>query len=79
MRGDIFILRYLLLPVISTIKEPVEGWIDNFNGPVGLLVGGGKGVLRVVYLDPTITSDFIPVDVAIKAMIIAAWKRGLVT
>lgn len=29
--------------VISTIKDPVAGWIDNFNGPVGLLVACGKG------------------------------------
>ncbi|XP_033224121.1 putative fatty acyl-CoA reductase CG5065 [Belonocnema kinseyi] len=65
--------------VISTIVEPVKGWIDNFNGPVGMLVGGGKGVLRVICLDPKITSDYIPVDVAIKAMIIASWKRGLQT
>jgi len=63
--------------VVSTAIEPVEGWLDNFNGPIGLFVGGGKGVLRVVYVDPVVTSDFIPVDVAIKAMIIAAWKRGL--
>lgn len=44
-----------------------------------MLVGGGKGLLRVICLDPKIISDFIPVDVAIKAMIIAAWKRGLQT
>ncbi|XP_051167352.1 putative fatty acyl-CoA reductase CG5065 isoform X2 [Leptopilina boulardi] len=65
--------------VISTLYEPVEGWIDNFNGPVGMLVGGGKGLLRVIHLDTKIISDFIPVDVAIKAMLIAAWKRGLQT
>ncbi|EFN65009.1 Fatty acyl-CoA reductase 1 [Camponotus floridanus] len=63
--------------VVSTAIEPVQGWLDNFNGPIGLFVGGGKGVLRVVYVDPVVTSDFIPVDVAIKAMIIAAWHRGL--
>ncbi|XP_072751895.1 uncharacterized protein [Anoplolepis gracilipes] len=63
--------------VVSTVTDPMPGWIDNFNGPIGMLVGGGKGVLRVLYVDPMITSDFIPVDVAIKAMIIVAWKRGL--
>lgn len=63
--------------VVSTAIEPVQGWLDNFNGPIGLLVGGGKGVLRVVYVDPVVISDFMPVDVAIKAMIIAAWHRGL--
>lgn len=63
--------------VISSAEDPLAGWLDNFNGPVGMLVGGGKGVLRVLYVDPNITSDFMPVDVAIKAIIIVAWQRGI--
>lgn len=27
--------------VISTMKDPIPGWIDNFNGPIGLLIGSG--------------------------------------
>lgn len=46
---------------------------------MGLMIGGGKGVLRVILANPQILSDYIPVDVAIKAMIIAAWKRGIKT
>ncbi|KAH0535819.1 hypothetical protein KQX54_019512 [Cotesia glomerata] len=65
--------------VIATMDEPIPGWVDNFNGPTGLMVGGGKGVLRTVYGDPNLRADFIPVDVAIKAMIIASWKRGIRT
>lgn len=29
--------------VISSMKDPIPGWLDNFNGPVGLLVGCGIG------------------------------------
>ena len=29
--------------VISAMREPLPGWMDNFNGPVGLLVGSGVG------------------------------------
>ncbi|XP_029158104.1 fatty acyl-CoA reductase 1-like [Nylanderia fulva] len=59
--------------VISTAFDPVKGWLDNFNGPVGMLVGGGKGILRVVFIgDPIVTSNFMPVDVAIKTMLIVA-------
>ncbi|XP_076280186.1 putative fatty acyl-CoA reductase CG5065 [Lasioglossum baleicum] len=65
--------------VISTINDPASGWLDNFNGPVGIMVGGAKGILRVIRVDPEVCSDFLPVDVAIKAMLIATWKRGLVT
>lgn len=56
----------------------MPGWIDNFNGPVGMMIGGGKGVLRILYGDKHLASDFIPVDVATKAMLTASWKRGLV-
>lgn len=30
--------------VISAMDEPIPGWIDNFNGPVGLLVASGIGM-----------------------------------
>ncbi|XP_012541313.1 fatty acyl-CoA reductase 1 [Monomorium pharaonis] len=65
--------------VISSSQEPVEGWIDNFNGPVGMLIGGAKGILRVVLADKNIVADFMPVDAAVKALLIAAWKRGIRT
>ncbi|XP_039444625.1 putative fatty acyl-CoA reductase CG5065 isoform X2 [Culex pipiens pallens] len=62
--------------VISTMKDPIPGWMDNFNGPVGLLVGCGIGICRTMYCDPNNVADFTPVDVCIKAMIVAAWKKG---
>uniref|UniRef100_A0A182K4Y1 Fatty acyl-CoA reductase n=1 Tax=Anopheles christyi TaxID=43041 RepID=A0A182K4Y1_9DIPT len=62
--------------VISSMKDPIPGWMDNFNGPVGLLVGCGIGICRTMYCDPNNIADFTPVDVCIKAMIVAAWKRG---
>lgn len=65
--------------VISTVQDPVPGWLDNFNGPVGMMVGGGKGILRVVRTRPDMAGDFLPVDVAIKIMLLATWKRGLET
>ncbi|XP_029038094.2 putative fatty acyl-CoA reductase CG5065 [Osmia bicornis bicornis] len=65
--------------VVSTVEDPISGWLDNFNGPVGMLIGGGKGLLRVVCIDPTASSDYLPVDVAIRAMLTCAWKRGLQT
>lgn len=62
--------------VISSMKEPFPGWIDNFNGPLGLLVGSGLGITRTMHCDPDNIADFTPVDICIKAMIIAAWKRA---
>lgn len=62
--------------VISSMRDPIPGWMDNFNGPVGLLVGCGIGICRTMYCDPNNIADFTPVDVCIKAMIVAAWKKG---
>ena len=53
--------------------------MDNFNGPVGLLVAGGKGVVKVAYGRKDSILDLIPVDLAIKVMIVLTWevtKRG---
>jgi alcohol-forming fatty acyl-CoA reductase len=35
--------------------------IDNFNGPVGLLVGSGVGIMRTMYCNPDNIADFTPV------------------
>ncbi|XP_050515401.1 putative fatty acyl-CoA reductase CG5065 isoform X2 [Diabrotica virgifera virgifera] len=62
--------------VVSTLTEPIEGWNANFNGPVGLLVAGGKGILRTTFGNPVETSDYIPVDLAIKVIIMATVRYG---
>ena len=50
-----------------------------FNpGPIGMLAGSGVGIVRTMLCDPNNRADFTPVDVCIKALIIAAWKRALV-
>ncbi|XP_062561582.1 fatty acyl-CoA reductase wat-like [Armigeres subalbatus] len=60
--------------VTNAEKEPVPGWIDNFNGPVGLLAGMGTGVMRTGCINVDKHINCIPVDVSIKAIIVAAWK-----
>lgn len=30
--------------VVSTLNDPFPGWIDNFNGPYGLMTASGKGM-----------------------------------
>lgn len=75
-KNDLPLVMFRPSIVISSMKEPFPGWIDNFNGPVGLLVGSGLGIMRTMYCDPDNIADFTPVDTCIKAMIIAAWKRA---
>lgn len=90
--------NYILLLVVSSIEEPIPGWIDNFNGPVGMFVASGlgnifvpqqlmlyfffnikflKGILRAAHGDPNVCLDYMPVDVCVKGMITAAYKKCL--
>ncbi|CAK1546454.1 unnamed protein product [Leptosia nina] len=62
--------------VVSAYEEPLRGWNENLNGPTGILIAVGKGVLRTVYGKPDLVADYIPVDFVIKHLIAAAWIRG---
>lgn len=61
--------------VVSSVEEPMSGWIDNFNGPVGLVIGVGKGVVRTIFAKEEAVADYMPVDIAIKAIIVACWNQ----
>lgn len=65
-----------ILAVISSVDDPISGWIDNFNGPMGIIIASGKGVIRITYGDKTIIPDYMAVDISIKSMIVAAWHRS---
>ncbi|XP_018304301.1 fatty acyl-CoA reductase 1-like [Mycetomoellerius zeteki] len=65
--------------VMSTLQEPIPGWLDNVYGPIGLFIGAGKGILRVACLNKTVNEDAVPVDFVIKVIIIVTWKVGLTT
>ncbi|XP_038219949.1 fatty acyl-CoA reductase 1-like [Zerene cesonia] len=75
-RGQLPVIIMRPSIVICSVNEPVPGWIENLNGPVGLLIASGLGILRSVYSDPDLLADYMPVDVAIKMFIVGAWMRG---
>lgn len=60
--------------VIPTRYEPIRGWTDNLNGPTGLLIGAGKGVLRTMYCNSSGYGDYIPVDFAANGLLLTAWN-----
>ncbi|XP_045467424.1 fatty acyl-CoA reductase wat-like [Harmonia axyridis] len=62
--------------VISTYKEPLEGWIDNLYGPTGICTGVALGLLRVLLCDPEKTADLVPGDMCVSALITAAWDTA---
>ena len=63
--------------MVGSFKEPECGWVDNMNGPTGLMVGAGKGVIRSMLCNSEYPIDVIPCDMAVNATIALAWKVGL--
>lgn len=62
--------------VIAALNEPIPGWVEGTNGPTGLLIGAGRGVIRSMHCNPTYPADALPVDITMNAMIAMAWERS---
>ncbi|KAI4502943.1 hypothetical protein M0802_001987 [Mischocyttarus mexicanus] len=60
--------------VIPIWKEPLPGWTDNINGPTGLLIGAGKGVIRSMHCNENGYADYVPVDVLVNAILACTWN-----
>lgn len=56
--------------------EPMSGWIDNINGPTGLMSAVGKGVLRTALCNIKKVVDIIPLDYTVNLIIAAAWRNA---
>lgn len=65
--GEFFFENIFL--VIPIWKEPIPGWTDNINGPTGLLIGAGKGVIRSMYCNGSAYADYVPVDIVVNVII----------
>ncbi|XP_075988839.1 putative fatty acyl-CoA reductase CG5065 [Anticarsia gemmatalis] len=63
--------------VTAALKEPMPGWVDNLNGPTGLLVGAGKGVIRTMHCNENYQADVIPVDIVVNACIVLAYLTAV--
>ncbi|XP_048123576.1 fatty acyl-CoA reductase 1, partial [Alosa alosa] len=57
-------------------QEPL-GWIDNFNGPSGIFIAAGKGILRTMRANNDAVADLIPVDVVINLTLTAGWYTAV--
>lgn len=71
--------NYISLIIFSILKtnlvtpayqEPLPGWVDNLNGPTGVMIGAGKGVIRSMLCNGELKSEVIPVDIAINGLIV---------
>lgn len=62
--------------VTAAWREPYPGWVDNINGPTGMVLASGKGLLRTMLFDSRACADIIPVDMVINLMITVAWHTA---
>ncbi|CAG9135139.1 hypothetical protein JYU34_021813 [Plutella xylostella] len=60
--------------VLSSLREPVKGWVDNWNGPNGIIAAVGKGIFRSMLGSGCMVADLVPVDTVINLMIVCAWR-----
>lgn len=64
---SLFLQLYFL--VCPAAEEPLPGWVDNLHGPVGILVGAGKGVIRTMLCHAECNAEVMPVDMAISGLL----------
>ncbi|KAM3968447.1 putative fatty acyl-CoA reductase CG5065 [Aphomia sociella] len=62
--------------VCPTVTEPMTGWVDSLNGPVGIMLAAGKGVIRTMLCDGSLYAQVIPVDTAINGVIAIGMFEG---
>uniref|UniRef100_A0A8C8E142 Fatty acyl-CoA reductase n=1 Tax=Oryzias sinensis TaxID=183150 RepID=A0A8C8E142_9TELE len=58
-------------------QEPFPGWIDNFNGPSGVFIAAGKGILRTMRANNDAVADLIPVDVVVNLTLAVGWYTAV--
>ncbi|CAG9576886.1 unnamed protein product [Danaus chrysippus] len=63
--------------VISSLRHPFPGWIENLNGPSGVIAAAGKGLLHVFVRRPDARADLLPVDIAIDTLLAVAWETAV--
>ena len=62
--------------VVACFEEPTPGWLDNWNGPTGIVSAVGNGVFRTIICEQDYVVDVVPVDIVINLMIVAAWRTA---
>lgn len=62
--------------VIPAWSEPIEGWVDSLNGPMGVMLAAGKGVIRTMNCDGDCEAEIIPVDFTANSLIVFGSEVG---
>ncbi|XP_032686156.1 fatty acyl-CoA reductase wat-like [Odontomachus brunneus] len=70
---DIPIGIYRPASIVSTARDPIAGWVDNYYGPNGVSAFYYKGLMRFMIGDPNCTANIVPADITVNALIATAW------
>ncbi|XP_048487929.1 fatty acyl-CoA reductase wat [Plutella xylostella] len=64
--------------VSPAIREPSPGWVDvsNCNGPSGVILGVGMGIIHTMLAKSDIHMDIVPVDCVNNLAIAASWETA---
>lgn len=62
--------------VIACFNEPAPGWLDNWNGPTGIISAVGNGLFRTIICEKDYLCDVVPVDIVINLVIASAWRTA---
>lgn len=59
--------------VAGAWREPITGWVDNYNGPTGVLLSIVTGLIQAMRGNPAYCADIVPVDIVSNLLICTAW------
>lgn len=55
-------------------RQPICGWVDNFNGPTGVILSMMTGAIQAMVACPNYCADIVPVDIVANLIICTAWQ-----
>jgi fatty acyl-CoA reductase len=71
VRHDTKVFSYCI--VMSTLTEPEAGWVENLNGPSGIIASAGTCMLSALHCSEEKIAEVAPVDSCANIMLAIAW------
>lgn len=66
-------LMSVIFLVMPTFREPIQGWVNNTNGLIGITTNALMGLMRTQHGDSSIKLDIVFGDLTANGIIASAW------